>query len=54
MMMEGDPNSCMRWQQVEPVESVLAPDYVHLIVPQPKAAETYYDTRERINQHNRD
>ena len=54
---EGNPFVRKRWRQlVQNVAGVpnVNPLNVTLIIPQPKACETYYGTCEAIDQHNRD
>ena len=40
-------------RQVQPVEFNLPPEHVELTIKQLLAAETYYKTHGKINQHNR-
>ena len=49
---EGRPYHRQRWRQVDPAPNA-EPERVDLVVPQPKAAEIYYDTCGKIDQHNR-
>jgi hypothetical protein len=52
-LAEGEPYHRQRWRQVSKEENA-APQRVELTVPQPHAAEMYYKTCARIDQHNRD
>jgi hypothetical protein len=51
-MGAGSPYQRTRWRQVNQ-ESNAPPDRVELEIPQPQAAEIYYSTVSRIDQHNR-
>jgi hypothetical protein len=51
-MAAGSPYRRTRWQQVDQDENA-PPELVDLEIPQPKAAEIYYDTASSIDQHNR-
>jgi hypothetical protein len=53
-LAEGRPYVRHRWRQVTSVEQDEDPEYVELVVPQPRAAELYYNTCPKIDQHNRD
>jgi hypothetical protein len=48
----GRPYSRTRWRQVDPTPNAL-PEKVELTVPQPLAAEIYYNTCGKVDQHNR-
>ncbi len=52
-LAEGEPYHRNRWRQVSE-EPNAEPERVELTVPQPRAAEMYYKTCARIDQHNRD
>jgi hypothetical protein len=52
-MAEGNPHIRERMRQVVK-DDVSLPQKVTPSVPQPKAAELYYDTCGKIDQHNRD
>ncbi len=52
-LAEGEPYHRTRWRQVSE-EPNAAPELVELVVPQPRAAELYYKTCAKIDQHNRD
>ncbi len=52
-LAEGEPYHRNRWRQVSE-EPNAAPEMVELTVPQPRAAELYYKTCAKIDQHNRD
>ena len=49
---EGTPCSRERWRQVDQEENADA-ELVELTIPQPKAAELYYNTCSAIDNHNR-
>jgi hypothetical protein len=49
-LQEGAAYSQLRWRQLEQGE---LPEKVELEVPQPQAAEIYYDTCGRVDQSNR-
>jgi len=48
----GTPYSRTRWRQVDTADSA-NPERVELTIPQPKCAETYYNTCGLIDRHNR-
>jgi hypothetical protein len=50
-MEAGSPYRQTRWRQVNQEENA-PPELVDLEIPQPKAAEIYYDTASSIDQHN--
>lgn len=54
-LAEGSPYKRQRWRQLDDgLEDEHAdPQRVDLVVPQPKAAETYYETCAMIDRHNR-
>lgn len=52
-LAEGEPYHRNRWRQIAE-EPNAEPERVELTVPQPRAAEMYYRTCARIDQHNRD
>ena len=52
-MQEGKPQERERWRQLV-TDLTTPPTKVHLVVPQPVAAEVYYDACGKIDQHNRD
>ena len=51
-MEAGGPYQRTRWRQVNQEENA-PPELVEMEIPQPKAAEIYYDTASSIDQHNR-
>jgi Transposase IS4 len=51
-MAEGTPQCRQRWRQIIQ-DDFSPPEKVDIIVPQPKAAEVYYSTCGKIDQHNR-
>jgi hypothetical protein len=51
-LQEGTPYIRDRWRQVGDDNAL--PERVRLVVPQPKAAEVYYNCCARVDQHNRD
>ena len=50
-MEAGSPYQRTRWRQVNQEQNA-PPELVDLEIPQPKAAEIYYDTANSIDQHN--
>jgi Transposase IS4 len=52
-MAEGRPVSRDRWRQVTK-DRITPPEKVTKSLPQPQAAETYYEVCGKIDQHNRD
>jgi hypothetical protein len=54
-LAEGSPYKRQRWRQLEDAsgDEHADPQLVDLVVPQPKAAETYYETCAMIDRHNR-
>jgi hypothetical protein len=53
-LANGTAINRMRWRQLANVESNADPERVQIIIPQPKAAEMYYSTCAKIDNHNRD
>jgi hypothetical protein len=53
-LANGTAINRMRWRQLADVESHADPERVLIEIPQPRAAEMYYSTCARIDQHNRD
>ena len=51
-LQEVTPYKCKRWRKVNEEENA-EPENVKLTIPQPKAAQTYYDVCGKIDQHNR-
>jgi hypothetical protein len=49
----GAPYARLRWQQVDESPNAAEPTRVELTVPQPKAAEIYYDACAMVDRHNR-
>ncbi|KAI2492446.1 Transposase IS4 [Fragilaria crotonensis] len=54
-LAEGSPYKRQRWRQLEDAsgDDHADPQLVDLVVPQPKAAEVYYETCAMIDRHNR-
>jgi len=54
-LSEGSPYKRQRWRQLEDAtgDDHADPQLVDLVVPQPKAAEIYYETCAMIDRHNR-
>jgi hypothetical protein len=52
-MEGGVPYVRRRWRQVEDVTTQADPEYVELLIPQPKACELYYQSCAMIDRHNR-
>ena len=52
-LAHGTPYSRVRMRQIAPVESQLPPERMEYTIQQPKAAEIYYGTCAKIDQHNR-
>ncbi|KAI2496728.1 Transposase IS4 [Fragilaria crotonensis] len=54
-LAEGSPYKRQRWRQLEDAnaDEQADPQLVDLVVPQPKAAEVYYETCAVIDRHNR-
>lgn len=52
-LAEGKPVSRERWRQMVK-DNVTPPEKVHVTFPQPQAADLYYESCAKIDQHNRD
>ena len=51
-LLDGIPYSRVQWHQVDETPDA-PPERVELIIPQPKAAEVYYEACGWVDQHNR-
>ena len=52
-LIKGKPYERKRMRQIEPLESQAPPEMVEFTIKQPLAAEIYYSTCGKIDQHNR-
>ena len=52
-LIEGQPYERRRMRQIEPLDSQAPPERVEFTIKQPRAAEIYYSTCGKIDQHNR-